>query len=461
MLKSTMDELINELTAFISRYDVVLLVGIGFGLVLATLILLIILTRRRSDELLARLQDSFVALGHHQERLEKIVKDEIVLNRQESADNARQTRQEFSYSLNLSSESIQTRLMENIRLQKDQLDSFSKQLVAIAKLNEDKIEAARQTIASQLRNLQADNNAKLEQIRATVDEKLQHTLEKRLSESFKQVSERLEQVYLGLGEMRRLASGVGDLKKVLTNVKTRGTWGEIRLGQILEQILTTDQYEANVATRKNSSERVEYAIKLPGQDGDNKAVVWLPIDAKFPQEDYQRLLDAQESADKVLADKCIHNLENRIKSEAKLIKEKYLEPPHTTDFGIMFLPVEGLYAEVLRRPGLCDTLQREFRIVMTGPTTLAALLNSLQMGFRTLAIAKRSSEVWELLSGVKTEFGKFGDALAKTKKKLQEASNTIDKAEVRTRVIERQLRKVQQAPHSDRVVSVEDDPKAV
>ncbi len=450
-----MDELINELTAFISRYDVVLLVGIGFGLVLATLILLIILTRRRSDELLARLQDSFVALGHHQERLEKIVKDEIVLNRQESADNARQTRQEFSYSLNLSSESIQTRLMENIRLQKDQLDSFSKQLVAIAKLNEDKIEAARQTIASQLRNLQADNNAKLEQIRATVDEKLQHTLEKRLSESFKQVSERLEQVYLGLGEMRRLASGVGDLKKVLTNVKTRGTWGEIRLGQILEQILTTDQYEANVATRKNSSERVEYAIKLPGQDGDNKAVVWLPIDAKFPQEDYQRLLDAQESADKVLADKCIHNLENRIKSEAKLIKEKYLEPPHTTDFGIMFLPVEGLYAEVLRRPGLCDTLQREFRIVMTGPTTLAALLNSLQMGFRTLAIAKRSSEVWELLSGVKTEFGKFGDALAKTKKKLQEASNTIDKAEVRTRVIERKLRKVQEIPEGDTVELIE------
>ena len=460
-MKSTIDELINELTAFVSRYDVVLLAGFAFGLVLAALILLIVLTRRRSEELLARLQDSYVALSNRQEWLEKIVKDEIVLNRQESADNARQTRQELSHSLNLSSESIQARLMENIRLQKDQLDSFSKQLVAMAKLNEDKIEAARQTIASQLRNLQADNNAKLEQIRATVDEKLQHTLEKRLSESFKQVSERLEQVYLGLGEMRRLASGVGDLKKVLTNVKTRGTWGEIRLGHILEQILTTDQYEANVATRKNSSERVEFAIKLPGQDGDNQTVVWLPIDAKFPQEDYQRLVDAQESADKVLADKCIHNLENRIKSEAKLIKEKYLEPPHTTDFGIMFLPVEGLYAEVLRRPGLCDTLQREYRIVMTGPTTLAALLNSLQMGFRTLAIAKRSSEVWELLSGVKTEFGKFGDALAKTKKKLQEASNTIDKAEVRTRVIERQLRKVQQAPQSDRAVSVEDDPKAV
>jgi len=307
----------------------------------------------------------------------------------------------------------------------------------------------RKTLENQLRTLQEDNSRKLEQMRATVDEKLQSTLEKRLGESFKQVSERLEQVYKGLGEMRNLATGVGDLKKVLTNVKTRGTWGEIQLGNILEQILTPEQYAINVQTKKNSNERVEFAIKLPGQGSDKDQVVWMPIDAKFPQEDYQRLLDAQDEADKDAADKSIRNLEMRIKAEAKAIKEKYIDPPNTTDFGIMFLPVEGLYAEVLRRPGLCDILQRDYRVVVTGPTTLAALLNSLQMGFRTLAIEKRSSEVWELLGVVKTEFGRFGDVLSKTKKKLQEASNTIDKAEIRTRAIERKLRKVEEIPQGD------------
>lgn len=251
--------------------------------------------------------------------------------------------------------------------------------------------------------------------------------------------------------MRNLATGVGDLKKVLTNVKTRGTWGEIRLGNILEQILTPDQYDVNVPTKKDSNDRVEFAIKLPGQTSDKEKIVWLPIDSKFPQEDYQRLVDAQEAADKELAEKSIKNLEMRIKTEAKNIKEKYIDPPNTTDFGIMFLPVEGLYAEVLRRPGLCDILQRKYRIVVTGPTTLAALLNSLQMGFRTLAIEKRSSEVWELLGIVKTEFGKFGGVLAKTKKKLQEASKTIDQAEVRTRAIERSLREVQEAPIEETV----------
>ena len=244
------------------------------------------------------------------------------------------------------------------------------------------------------------------------------------------MSDRLEQVYKGLGEMRSLATGVGDLKKVLSNVKTRGTWGEIRLGNILEQILTPDQYDVNVVTKKGSSDRVEFAVRLPGQGKDKTKVVWMPIDSKFPQEDYQRLLDAQEAADKELAEKSVKSLETRIKAEAKFIREKYIDPPHTTDFGVMFLPVEGLYAEVLRRPGLCDFLQREYRIVVTGPTTLAALLNSLQMGFRTLAIEKRSSEVWELLGTVKTEFGRFGDVLAKTKKKLQEASTSIDKADV-------------------------------
>jgi DNA recombination protein RmuC len=386
-----------------------------------------------------------------------VVKDEITRNRQETTHNAQLARQELGTALKISGDSLQQRMAENVGVQKDQLDSFSKQLMAMTRLNEEKFEAMRQTLETQLRVMQQDNTHKLEQMRATVDEKLQITLEKRLGESFKQVSERLEQVYKGLGEMRTLATGVGDLKKVLTNVKTRGTWGEIRLSHILEQILTPDQYDVNVATKENSNDRVEFAIKLPGQDADKEKIVWMPIDSKFPQEDYQRLLDAQEAADKELAEKSIKNLETRIKAEGKFIKEKYLDPPHTTDFGIMFLPVEGLYAEVLRRPGLCDILQRDYRIVVTGPTTLAALLNSLQMGFRTLAIEKRSSEVWDLLGTVKTEFGKFGDMLAKTKKKLQEASNSIDQAEVRTRVIQRKLKKVQEVPQSESVESIEED----
>lgn len=441
-----MAQIINGVLEVSTHYAVELVMGFAVLLLIAALVLLIILVRRRNEESIAMLQNGVSDLATEQERLEYVVKDEMILNRQEAANNALQARQELSNSLKMSGDSIQQRMLENIRMQKDQLDSFSKQLVAMAKLNEDKIEAMRQTIENRLQTLQEDNSRKLEQMRATVDEKLQSTLEKRLGDSFRQVSERLEQVYRGLGEMRSLASGVGDLKRVLTNVKTRGTWGEIRLSHILEQILTPDQYDVNVATKMNSSDRVEFAIKLPGQGDNRNKVVWMPIDSKFPQEDYQRLLDAQEAADKELADKSTRKLELRIKSEAKNIRDKYLDPPHTTDFGIMFLPVEGLYAEVLRRPGLSDNLQREHRIVVTGPTTLAALLNSLQMGFRTLAIEKRSSEVWELLGAVKTEFGKFGDVLAKTKKKLQEAGNTIDKAEVRTRAIERKLRKVQEIP---------------
>jgi DNA recombination protein RmuC len=378
-----------------------------------------------------------------------MVRDEFGRNRQESAGSARLAREEIGSTLKFSSDSQLKQLRQIAGMQKDQLDSFSKQLLEMTKLNEEKLETMRNTVETQLRTLQEDNNRRLEQMRAVVDEKLQSTLEKRLADSFRQVSERLEQVYKGLGEMRSLATGVGDLKKVLTNVKTRGTWGEIRLSHILEQILTPDQYEVNVATKKASSERVEFAIKLPGQGSHREKTVWLPIDSKFPQEDYQRLLDAQEAADKVQAEKSVKNLETRVKAEAKAIREKYIDPPNTTDFGIMFLPVEGLYAEVLRRPGLCDSLQRDYRIVVTGPTTLAALLNSLQMGFRTLAIEKRSSEVWELLGAVKTQFSKFGEVLAKTKKKLQEASNTIDQAEVRTRVISRKLSKVQELPQAD------------
>ena len=450
-----MNEVIANVTTFIANNSKELAIGSIFVLVALAIILLIILIRRKPDVIIAKIQEYLSGLQNQQDRLEIVIKDEITRSRQETAANAQQARQELGTILKHSSDSLQQRMSENVRVQKDQLDSFSQQLMAMTKLNEEKLNAMRKTMADQLQAMQADNTKKLEQMRATVDEKLHSTLEKRLGESFKQVSERLEQVYKGLGEMRNLATGVGDLKKVLTNVKTRGTWGEIRLSHILEQILTPDQYDVNVATKKNSNERVEFAIKLPGHDQDHEKIVWMPIDSKFPQEDYQRLLDAQEAADKELAERSIKNLETRIKAEAKYIKEKYLDPPNTTDFGIMFLPVEGLYAEVLRRPGLCDTLQREYRIVVTGPTTLAALLNSLQMGFRTLAIEKRSSEVWELLGVVKTEFGKFGDVLAKTKKKLQEASNTIDKAEVRTRAIERKLRKVQEVPQPDAVPLIE------
>ena len=448
-----------DLNAIIAEIGLTNLLLILAGVILiAALILLIILVRRRE----IKAQDFFANLEKQQAHTERMVRDEFARNRQESAGNARQAREEIGSTLKFASDSQLKQMREVAGMQKDQLDSFSKQLLEMTQLNEKKFEAMRKAIETQLRTLQEDNSRKLEQMRAVVDEKLQSTLERRLGESFKQVSERLEQVYKGLGEMRSLATGVGDLKKVLTNVKTRGTWGEIRLSHILEQILTPDQYAVNVATKKSSSERVEFAIKLPGPDSHPEKVVWLPIDSKFPQEDYQRLLDAQEAADKILAEKSIKNLETRVKTEARAIREKYIDPPQTTDFGIMFLPVEGLYAEVLRRPGLCDTLQREYRIVVTGPTTLAALLNSLQMGFRTLAIEKRSSEVWELLGAVKTQFGKFGEVLAKTKKKLQEASNTIDQAEVRTRVITRKLNKVEELPSADSAklmepVTIDDD----
>ena len=449
----------NYLHAIVAEIGLTNLILIVVGVILAVAVfLLIILVRRRE----IKSQDFFATLEKQQERIEHMVRDEFARSRQESAGSAGQSRQEIGSILKSSSDSQLRQMSEVAGMQKDQLDSFSKQLLALTKLNEDKLESLRKAIEAQLRAIQEDNSRKLEQMRTVVDEKLQSTLEKRLGESFKQVSERLEQVYRGLGEMRSLATGVGDLKKVLTNVKTRGTWGEIRLSHILEQILTPDQYEVNVATKKAGSERVEYAIKLPGQGSHKEKIVWLPIDSKFPQEDYQRLLDAQEAADRVQAEKSIKSLESRVKAEAKAIREKYIDPPNTTDFGIMFLPVEGLYAEVLRRPGLCDSLQRDYRIVVTGPTTLAALLNSLQMGFRTLAIEKRSSEVWELLGAVKTQFGKFGEVLAKTKKKLQEASNTIDQAEVRTRVITRKLNKVEELPRADSAklmepVNIDDD----
>jgi DNA recombination protein RmuC len=303
----------------------------------------------------------------------------------------------------------------------------------------------RLTVEQRLRELQADNTHKLEQMRATVDEKLHATLEQRLGDSFRLVSDRLEQVHSGLGEMRSLATGVGDLRKVLANVKVRGGWGEVQLGGLLEQMLTPEQFGRNVAPRPNSGERVEYAIRLPGR-GDDGVPVWLPIDAKFPQETYQRLVDAQERGDSVTAEEASAALAREVKREAEKVATKYICPPHTTDFGIVFLPTEGLYAEVIRRPGLCETIQREHRVMISGPSTLAALLNSLQMGFRSLAIEKRTSEVWRVLGAVKTEFGNFGLALEKVQKKLQEATNTVSKAGVRSRALQRRLKVAEGLP---------------
>ncbi|MBI3571068.1 MAG: DNA recombination protein RmuC [Gammaproteobacteria bacterium] len=319
----------------------------------------------------------------------------------------------------------------------------SGQLERLTKTNEDKLAEMRATLEAKLKELQIGNEAKLEQMRITVDEKLHKTLETRLGESFKLVSERLEAVHKGLGDMQTLAADVGNLQKVLTNVKARGTWGEVQLENLLEQMLTADQYAKNVATKPGSNERVEFAIRLPGRSGDDQPV-WLPIDAKFPREDYERLLDAEDRVDPVAAETAAKQLEVRIRDEAKKIHEKYIAPPHTTDFGLLFLPIEGLYAEVLRRPGLTDRLQREYRVTIAGPTTLAALLNSLQMGFRTLAIEKRSSEVWQVLGAVKTEFGKFGELLARTKKQLDTVSSTLGDAESKTRKIQSKLRDVEQ-----------------
>ncbi len=352
--------------------------------------------------------------------------------RQEMALLSRQAREEQAGSLKQLNDSLLQSISHLSLLQKNQLDGFAKGL-----------EGLRQTVEQRLGFLQQENAKKLDEMRQTVDEKLHATLEKRLGESFAQVSERLEKVHQGLGEMQVLASGVGDLKRVLTNVKVRGIWGEVQLGNLLEQVLTLDQYAQNVRTKPGSLDHVEYAIKLPGQDPNGEIPLWLPIDSKYPQDVYQQLTDAQESAQVEAVDAAAKQLEQRIKLDAKTISEKYVSPPHTTDFGILFLPVEGLYAEVLRRPGLIEFLQTEYRVMIAGPTTLAALLNSLRMGFRTLQIEKRSSEVWSILGGVKQEFGKFGDLLDKTQKKLHEAGNVIEDASRRSRAIERKLRDVE------------------
>ena len=353
-------------------------------------------------------------------------------------------------------EDMATNREETGRSLRDFNESLLNRVAESTAQNIQKLDKIDETVDLHLKTLQEDNNRKLEQIRATVDEKLHDTLERRLGESFKLVSERLEMVHKGLGEMQTLASGVGDLKKVLTNIKTRGTFGEIQLHSLLEQILSPDQYQSNVATKRDSATRVEFAIRLPGRGETENHPVWLPIDAKFPQEAYLRLLEAQEAGNANLVEEVSKQLERIIKDMAKNIRDKYLDPPYTTDFGIMFLPTEGLYAEILRRTGLFELLQREFKVVITGPTTLAALLNSLQMGFRTLVIEKRSSEVWTLLGVVKTEFSTFGAILDRTQKKLQEASHTIEKAATRSRAIEKKLKNIQEIPFGDTQKLLED-----
>ncbi|HEY3899082.1 MAG TPA: DNA recombination protein RmuC [Chthoniobacter sp.] len=359
-----------------------------------------------------------------------------------------QNRTELQNALKDFREVLAARLNESTASQREGLQAFAQQLGDLSKRNESGLEAMRTTVETKLTQLQKDNEAKLEQIRLTVDEKLHQTLEQRLGESFKIVSERLEMVHSGLGEMKSLAVGVGDLKKILGNVKTRGTWGEVQLGNLLEQILTPDQFVRNYSPREEGLERVEFAIKLPGRDED-KTPIWLPIDSKFPQEDYARLVDAQERGDGHAAELAASALEQGIRAECRKISQKYLFPPKTTDFAILFLPTEGLFAEILRRPGLTEALQRESRVTVCGPTTLAALLTSLQMGFRTLAIEQRSSEVWKVLGAVKTEFGKFGDALDKVHRRLEMASREIEEAKKRSRVMERKLRPAEELPAMD------------
>jgi DNA recombination protein RmuC len=436
--------------------------GVVLGLLQLVLLVLLLRSRTANDpqaraqelaQLEAQRQELLARLQGSSERVERELRREV----QESA---RSGRQELAQNLAMFQKSLVQQAAEATRTQNTQIDAFGQQLAllqktlsdtlahqlsALSESNARRMAEVRQTLEAQLAQLQTTNSAKLDEMRATVDEKLQTTLQARLGESFKQVAERLEQVHKGLGEMQSLAQGVGDLKHLLTNVKTRGMFGEAQLASLLEQVFVPDQYATQVATRPGSKNVVDFAIKLPGKS-DNGEPLWLPIDAKFPNEDYERLLDAQGRADATAAEAAGKALEMRIRLEAKSISEKYVEPPYTTDFAILFLPTEGLYAEVLRRPGLMEVLQREHRITLAGPTTLLAMLSSLQMGFRTLALEKRSSEVWQVLGAVKTEFSKFGDVLAKVKSQTETVLKTLDSAEVRSRAMGRALKKVEALP---------------
>lgn len=430
-------------------------IAIGLLLVLFVLLVIVLVAvwRRESpDDLLRQFHDEARA---DNERSERELREEVDRS-------ARGTRQELAQTLSLFQQSMAETLRHATGSQDGALarmadqqatalqrfsSTLAEQLAALTATTDHRMAEMRAAVEARLAAIQADNERKLEQMRATVDEKLHATLEQRLGESFKQVADRLDQVHKGLGEMQTLARDVGSLSRVLGNVKTRGVFGEVQLAGLLEQVFTPEQYAINVETVPGSGARVEFALRLPGQRSDG-VPLWLPIDAKFPREDYERLLDAQERADPVASEAAARAIELRLRAEARTIRDKYLAPPHTTDFAILFVPTEGLYAEALRRPGLVEALQREHRVMLAGPTTLLATLNSLQMGFRTLALERRSVEVWEVLGAVKTEFQKFGEALAKTRKKLDEASSSIEMAERRSRVMARELRSVEALPES-------------
>ncbi|MEY2838492.1 MAG: hypothetical protein RJB60_791 [Pseudomonadota bacterium] len=412
---------------------------LGLNLLLLVLMLLVWLQGQgqpQAEAMQVVVDDAVVRLQTHTQQVLQGVEREL---RDEISRSAGSTRQELGNTLAHFQQTLLTQQGDGVRTQNEQLRQLSD-------TNERRLLEVRQTVDTRLQALQADNEKKLEQMRQTVDEKLHATLEARLGESFKQVAERLDQVHKGLGEMQRLASDVGSLNRVLSNVKTRGIFGEVQLAGLLEQVFTPEQYAVNVETVPGSGARVEFAIRLPGKGGPDSSPLWLPIDAKFPREDYERLLEAQDKADAAGVEQAAKAIETRLRIEARTIRDKYVAPPHTADFAILFLPTEGLYAEALRRPGLMEALQREFKVMLAGPTTLLATLNSLQMGFRTLALEKRSSEVWQVLGAVKTEFGKFGEVLARTRKKLDEASNTISSVETRTRVMGRALKQVEAMP---------------
>jgi len=407
----------------------------AIGSMLAVLLLILLLMKRAKD---------------NSEDISASLREEMRLNRSDTSTASKELREEISTKLKSETDSLVKAVGELGTAQGKRLESITKSVEALTNSNEQRIEKVRDTLDQRIRNLQESNEKKLDEMRQTVDEKLQSTLEKRLTESFKVVSKNLEDVQRGLGEMQNLASGVGDLKRVLTNVKSRGTWGEVQLGALLEDILTPEQYDKNVNINEATREAVEFAVRLPGRDSENlDSCVWLPIDSKFPQEDYQRLLDASEEADAEAEKAASTALVRTLHVFAREISEKYILPPKTTDFAIMFLPTEGLYAEVLRKAGQVEELQRKYKVMVAGPTTLSALLTSLRMGFRTLAIEKRSSEVWNVLAAVKAEFGKFGDVLSRVKRQLDTASRTIDETDVRTRAMERKLRSVEESPSEE------------
>ncbi len=377
---------------------------------------------------------------------ERALRDELRAGRGESQEAARELREELGRGLKDGNDSLTKSLAENSKVQNAQLEGFTKKLEELSESNRRAIDRVRENLEERVKELREGNEKKLEEMRKTVDEKLHETLEKRLGESFKLVSERLENVQKGLGEMQNLASGVGDLKRVLTNVKARGTWAEYQLGDILGQTLTPEQYASNVQTRENTTERVEFAVKLPGPEEDPGSCIWLPIDSKFPTEDYQRLQAAADKADAEAVEKSLNAFLRTVRNSAREIQTKYINPPSTTDFAVLFLATEGMYAEVLRQPGMLEEIQQNHRILIAGPTTLTALLNSLRMGFRTLAIEKQASEVWQVLAAVKTEFGKFGEVLDKVKSQLDTASRSIEQTGTRTRAMERKLRSVESLP---------------